>query len=85
MLQTEAILFDKEKEYEKMLWLAMVVFNNNENLLTINSKNRDKNFFVNYQYQICSPIISKFLIQVVIKEIEKKNFRPLRMMIEFCI
>ena len=87
LLQWDSIIqsLDKEKEYEKMLWLAMVVFNNNENLLTINSKNRDKNFFVNYQYQICSPIISKFLIQVVIKEIEKKNFRPLRMMIEFCI
>ena len=87
LLQWDTIIesFDREKQYEKMLWLAMVVFNNDRNLLTIQSKNKDEEFLKNNKYQICSPIISKFLIQVVIEEINKKNFIPLRMFIEFCI
>ena len=87
LLQWDSIIqsFDQEKQYEKMLWLSMVVFNSNKNLLTIQSKSKNDEFLKEYQYQICSPVISKFLIQVVMKEIEKKNFRPLRMLIEFCI
>ena len=87
LLQWDAIIqsLDKEKQYEKMLWLAMVVFNNNKNLLTIQSNNKSEDFLMNYQYQICSPVIYKFLIQVIMKELEQKNFKPLRMLIEFCI
>lgn len=87
LLQWDAIIesFDREKQYEKMLWLAMVVFNNNKNLLTIQSQNKNEEFLKNNKYQICSPVISKFLIQVVMKEIDKKNFIPMRMFIEFCI
>ena len=88
LLQWDAIIqtLDREKEYEKMLWLAMVVFNNNKNLLTIQSKNTNEDFLKSNQYQICSPIIYKFLIQVVMSEIEKNNnFIPIRMLIEFCI
>ena len=87
LLQWDAIIesFDREKQYEKMLWLAMIVFNNNRNFLTIQSQNRNEEFLINNKYQICSPIISKFLIQVVMKEIDKKNFIPMRMFIEFCI
>jgi hypothetical protein len=87
LLQWDAIIesFDRKKQYEKMLWLTMVVFNSNKNLLTIQSKNRNEEFLRNNKYQICSPIISKFLIQVVMKEIKNKNFTPLRMFIEFCI
>ena len=86
--QWDAIIqsLDRAKQYEKMLWLSMVVFNNNKNLLTIKSQNRNEEFLINYKYQICSPIISKFLIQVVMMEIEKNNnFIPIRMLIEFCI
>ena len=88
LLQWDAIIqsLDRAKEYEKMLWLAMVVFNNNKNLLTIQSNNTNENFIMSNQYQICSPIISKYLIQVVIPEIEKNNnFNPIIMLIEFCI
>ena len=87
LLQWDSIIqrFDEEKQYEKMLWLSMVVFNNNKNLLTIQSQNKSQDFWIQFQYQICSPIIYKFLIQVVMKEIELKNYTPLRMLIEFCI
>ena len=87
LLQWDAVIetLDREKQYEKMLWLAMVVFNNNKNLLTIQSVNRNEEFLRNNKYQILSPVISKFLIQVVMKEIDRKNFEPMKMFIEFCI
>ena len=87
LLQWDAIIqyFDKAKEYEKMLWLAMVVFNNSKNLLTIQSKNTNEDFLINNKFQMCSPLISKFLIQVVMEEIGKNNFIPICMLIEFCI
>ena len=88
LLQWEYIIqsLDKDKEYEKMLWLSMVVFNNNKNLLTIQSKNKNQDFLKSNKEQICSAIISKFLFQVVMVEIEKyNNFYPIRMLIEFCI
>ena len=88
LMNWDAIIqsLDREKEYEKMLWLTMVIFNNNKNLLTIQSNNRNEEFLINNKYQLCSPIISKFLIQVVMVEIEKnKNYNPIRMLIEFCI
>ena len=88
LLQWEPIIqsLDKDKEYEKMLWLSMVVFNSNKNLLTIQSKNKNQDFLKNNKEQICSAIISKFLVQVVMVEIEKNNnFYPIRMLIEFCI
>ena len=88
LLQWDAIIqsLDRAKEYEKMLWLTMVVFNNNKNLLTIQSRNKNEEFLKDNKYQICSPIIYKFLIQVVMLEIEKNNnFIPIRMLIEFCI
>ena len=88
LLQWDAIIqsLDREKEYEKMLWLTMVIFNNNKNLLTIQSNSKNADFLIKNKYQLCSPIIYKFLIQVVMVEIEKnKNYTPIRMLIEFCI
>ena len=87
LLQWDSVIrsLDQEKQYEKLLWLSMVVFNNNNNLLNIPFGNKNEKFIKNYQYQICSPIITKSLIQVVIKELENKNFTPWRMLIEFCI
>ena len=77
---------DRQKEYEKMLWLAMVVYNNNKNLLTIRSNIKNMDALNKNNYQVCSSIISKFLIQVVINEIEKNNnLNPIRMLIEFCL
>ena len=88
LLQWDSIIqsLDRAKEYEKMLWLAMVIFHGNKNLLTIEStKNKSEDFIKDINYQTCSPIISKFLIIVVIPELEKNNSCPLRMLIEFCI
>ena len=78
LLQWDSVIrsLDQEKQYEKLLWLSMVVFNNNNNLLNIPFGNKNEKFIKNYQYQICSPIITKSLIQVVIKELENKNFTP---------
>ena len=75
----------QEEEYIKMLWLSLIIFNKNSNLLNKQLDTVEKDYIKNNKKKLLDSYLMIFFTKKIYPELLKKNEIYARMLIEFLI